>query len=111
MLKRMMEFDERTKKKYGDSMNIPTDQSSSSNMYPEHDDEPYNADSGEVEDIYVPYEGYEDIDGPLTVPEVDDINYYDLYMESEVVLPRDGDHRQAARVLGVSRENEGEIIG
>ena len=27
------------------------------------------------------------------------------------MLPRDGDHRQAARVLGVSRENEGEIIG
>ena len=32
-------------------MNIPTDQSLSINMYPEHNDEPYNAYSGEVEDI------------------------------------------------------------
>ena len=46
ILKRMKEFDEHTKKKYGDSMNIPTDQSSSRYIYPEHDDEPYNADSG-----------------------------------------------------------------
>ena len=34
------------------------------------------------------YEGYEDGDGPSTVPEVDDIKDYDLYRESEFVLPR-----------------------
>ena len=111
MLKRMKEFDEHTKKNYGDVMNITTDQFLSSNMYPEHNDEPYNADSGQVEDIYVPYEEYEDGDGPSTVPEVDDIKYYDLYMEAEAMLPRDGDHRQAARVVGVTRENEGQKIG
>ena len=44
MLKRMTEFDEHTRKNYGDSMNIPTDQYLSSNMYPEHNDEPSNAD-------------------------------------------------------------------
>ena len=82
ILKRMKEFDEHTKKKYGDSMNIPTDQSSSRYIYPEHDDEPYNADSGDVEDIYVPYKGYKDWDGPSTVPEVDDIMDYDIYIES-----------------------------
>ena len=49
-------------------------------MYPKHDDEPSNAYSGDMEDIFMPYEGYEDGDGPLTVPEVDETNDYDLYM-------------------------------
>ena len=82
MLKRMKEFDEHKKKKYGDSMNIPTDQYLSINMYPEHNDKPSNAYSGLMEDIYVSYEGYEYGDGPSTVPEVDYIKYYDIYMES-----------------------------
>ena len=58
MIKRMKDFDEHTKKHYGGSMNIPTYQFSSSNMYPEHNYEPSNAGSGDVEYIYVPYEGY-----------------------------------------------------
>ena len=32
-------------------------------------------------------------------------------MEAEVVLPRDGDHQKSARVVGVSRNNEGQKIG
>ena len=51
-----------------------------------------------MENVYVPYEGYDDVHGPLTVPEVYDIKGYDLYMEAEVILPRDIDHQQAARV-------------
>ena len=54
LIKRIKDFAENTNKKYGESMNITTDQSLSNNMYPEHDDEPSNAYSGEVEDIYVP---------------------------------------------------------
>ena len=38
ILKRTKEFDEHTKKKYGKIMNITKDQSSSINMYPEHND-------------------------------------------------------------------------
>ena len=48
MIKRMRKFDENNKKKYGYSMGISTDQSSSINVYPEHDDKPPNADSGEM---------------------------------------------------------------
>ena len=44
---------------------------------------------------------------PLTVPEADDIKYYNLYMKSVVVIPRDGDHRHVARAVGVSRNNDG----
>ena len=86
------------------------DQYPSSNMYPEHNNEPSNADSREVEDIYVPYEGYEYGDGPSTVQEVDVIKEYDLYMESVVKPSKDGDNQQAARVLGFSSNNEWQAI-
>ena len=76
-------------------------------MYPKQDDKPSNTDPGEMEDIFVPYEGYENEDGPLTVPEVDETKDYDLYMEPEVMLPIDGDNWQAERVVGVRRNNEG----
>ena len=92
-------------------MSIPTDKSSSSSAYPEHDDKPSTVDSGDTEDIYIPYEGYDDGYGPLTVPEANDIKYYDIYMESERMLPRDGDYRQAARFVGVSRINIEHNIG
>ena len=59
----------------------------------------------------IPYEGYKDGDGPSTVPKDDYIKDYDLYMESKVVLPRDGDHLKAVRVVGFSRNNEGQTIG
>ena len=44
------------------------------------------------------------------VPEVYDIKDYDLYIEAEVILPRDIDHQQAATLLGVSSKNEGNQI-
>ena len=55
MLKRMKEFDKHTKKNYGDSMSIPTQQYSSNNIYPEHDDKTYKSELGVMENIYVPY--------------------------------------------------------
>ena len=45
-----------------------------------------------MEDIYVPYEGYEYGYGTLVLPEVDDIKDHDIYMEVEVIIQRDGDH-------------------
>ena len=57
IIKRMKEFDDHIKNKYRDSMSIPTYQSSYRNVYPEHDDELPNADSGDMENIYVTYEG------------------------------------------------------
>ena len=53
MLKWMNDFYEYTNNKYGNSMSIPTNQYLSSNVYPEHNGKPYNADSWEMEDIYV----------------------------------------------------------
>ena len=82
VLKRMKEFDNHTKKTCGGSMSILREKISSRNVYPEHDDEPSKADSGEMENIYVPYEGCEYGNGDLTVPEAIYIKYYDLYMEA-----------------------------
>ena len=56
------------------------------------------------------YEGYEDGDGTSTVPEVDDIKDFDIFMETEDMLPRDGDHHQATRVVGIIRNNDGQTI-
>ena len=56
------------------------------------------------------YEGYEDGDGPLKVPEVDDINDYDLYIEAGVMLPRGGYHQQTVRVVGVKRKMRGKLL-
>ena len=68
MLKQIKEFDEQTKNKYGSIMIIHTNKYLSSNVYPEHDDEPSNTDSREMENIYMPYEGYDDGYGTSTVP-------------------------------------------
>ena len=53
------------------------------------------------------YEGYEDGDGTSMVPEVYDIKDFDIYMQAEVMLPRDSDRQQDATFVGVIRNNEG----
>ena len=46
IIKRMKEFNEHNKKQNGYSISIPTDQSSSRNVYPEHYHKPPNVDLG-----------------------------------------------------------------
>ena len=41
------------------------------------------------------------------LPEVDDISDYDLYINVKVMLPKDGKHMQAARVIGPSKDRDG----
>ena len=45
------------------------------------------------------------------IPEADEITDYDLYLNSEVLLPQDGEHMQAARVISRSRNDAGLVIG
>ena len=59
----------------------------------------------------MPYEGYKDVDGPSTLPEADYIKDYNIYMKAEVMLPRGGYHQQAARFVGVNRNNDGQTVG
>ena len=90
--------------KFGDSM-VPPQQDSESNTYPEGILSP-----GEEEDIYEPYEGLYD-EGTSTLPDVDDIPDYDLYIDAEVMLPQNGEHMQAARVIGQSVGKDGKTFG
>ena len=45
------------------------------------------------------------------MPEVDDINDFDMYINSEVLLPQDGEHMRAAKVIGRATDSEGKAIG
>ena len=44
-------------------------------------------------------------------PEVDDIPDLDLYLNAEMLLPKNGEHIQAARVVGRSTGGDGKPIG
>ena len=56
---------------------------------------------------------YEGLYGEETysMPDADDISDYDVYIDAKVMLPKDGEHMQAPRVIGQSRDKEGKIIG
>lgn len=80
--------------KLGNSSNPPPPVDSSQGENP-HDDP-------EIE--LPPYEDSE-------IPEADDVNDYDLYINAEVVLPQDGKHMKAAKVIGRSVTGEGLTVG
>ena len=42
---------------------------------------------------------------------IDEVNDYDLYLDSEVLLPKDGEHMQAARVISRARDDAGLVLG
>ena len=100
MLKRMKEFDDHNKKKYVDSCSAIFTLNTMMNHLTQIQGR-WKIYMWRMKDKW-----YEDGDGLSAVPEVDDINNYDLYMEAEVMLPRDGDHGQDARVVGVRRNSE-----
>ena len=45
------------------------------------------------------------------MPEVDDIPDLDLYLNAEVLLPQNDEHIRAAKVIGRSRDRDGNHIG
>ena len=45
------------------------------------------------------------------MPEADGISDYDVYIDAEVMLPKDGERMQTARVIGQARDKEGKTIG
>ena len=67
--------------------------------------------SGPVnDDIYEFYEGwYDEPNHPLI--DVNEVEDYDLYIDAEVMLPRDGKHLEAARVIGQARDKIGKGYG
>ena len=97
------------KKKFGDSMTPPV---------PPH--EPYPEviiSPGENEPpddtVYEKYEGWYDDDQVINdLPEADDVQgNFDLYIDAEVLLPQDGEHLRAARVIRRARDKDGKQFG
>ena len=54
---------------------------------------------------------YDDIEEPPKMPEADDFADYDLYIGSEVLLPQNGEHMRAARVVHRTKNQDEKVIG
>lgn len=78
------ELDKFWRKKFGDSINPPPE-----------------------EDTQVPDEYKWDLVLDSLTPEADDIPDYDAFLDMEVLLPQNGEHLRAARVIGISENSEG----
>ncbi len=92
-------FDEKIRSMYGSSVNAP-----------DPNDIPFSDDEFEVDEFYA------DDDGETTeMPEADDIatdiDEYDKFINAEVLLPKDGEHMQAAKVVGRARDSMGNVKG
>ena len=53
----------------------------------------------------------DDIEGSHELPDADELPDYDVYINSKLVLPQDGDHMISARVIGQSKSDKGNIKG
>ena len=82
------EFDAYIKQRYGDSITPPK--------------EP-------IDDIPNDYDWTSHI--ASDIPEVDDIDDYERYSNAEVLLPQNGEHMRAARVVGLVKDDDGVTIG
>ena len=93
------EFDTAIKTKLGDCMNPSPPPASGESMYPEsnHSSEDHSSDV-----VYEAYEGLYD-EPKHTLIDTDDIPNYDKYSGAEVMLSKNGEHRQATRVIGQRR--------
>ena len=79
--------------------------------YPEGIVSPGEAEPNDI--VYKAYEGWYPEDQVINeLPEADDIpNNYNLYIDAEVLLPHDGEHLQATRVIGRAKDKEGKVFG
>jgi hypothetical protein len=89
----MHEFDRYIRKRFGDSRNAPV----AVEGHP----------VGNKDFTY--YD--DDDDGTSELPEADDIGDLDYYLDAEVVLPQNGEHMRAARVIGRSKGPDGSVKG
>ena len=54
---------------------------------------------------------YYDIEEPSKIPEADNFADYYLYIDSEVLLPQNGEYTRAARVVDRTKNQDGKVIG
>ena len=100
MIDRMNEFDVEIKNKFGDSI-IPPPATENQSPNVNDDDVVYSE----------PYEDWYEEDQTQESVEIDEINGLEMFLDAEVMLPKDGVHMQAARVVGRSKDSNGKTIG
>lgn len=101
--RKQYEFDRFIRKRFGDTFSTPSPAKGEKEVRFSDPDKP--------DDII--YQPYVDLYTGETeeIPETDDIPDYDGYIQAEVLLPQDGEHLRAARVIGKSKDKDGRIIG
>ena len=109
MKDRQRAFTNYIKSKLGDSMTPPPPKAS--DPYPEGIVSPGEIEPDDI--VYETYEGWYPDEKPINpLPEADDIpDTYDVYIDAEVLLPQDGKHLQAARVIGRAKDANGKLFG
>ena len=95
-------------KRLGDSMTPPAPQSES---YPKAIVSPGETEPDDT--VYKKYKGWYDNDQVINdLPEADDVQgNFDLYIDAEVLLPQDGEHLRAARVIQRAKDTGGKQFG
>ena len=96
MKQQMNDFTTKIKKKLGDSLHSALNDKPEE--YPEHDMD------------YLPYEGLYD-EPSSELPNDDAYDNHDMIINAEVMLPHNGEHMQAARVVGRSKSSNGIFTG
>ena len=57
------------------------------------------------------YDWEEHLEEPSEVPDVDDYEDYESFINTEVLLPQNGEHMQAARVIRIAQDSDGREKG
>ena len=65
----------------------------------------------ETDEIPKEYDWESFCEEPSTIPDVDDFADYEAYMHAEVLLPQNGEHMRAARVVGLVKNRDGREKG
>ena len=91
----MSDFNAKVKHKLGDSLKAAGIEPIA-NSYPEYDDELYEGLYGEESS---------------TLPDDNTFDNHDLLINAEVMMPHDGEHMQAARIINRCKNDDGTFIG
>ena len=97
MIKRMNDYDEHIQKRYGEC-----------DKQPMFDDD---LESVLDEPVYEQYESHYDEENHDDTIEIDDLPDHELFLNAEVMLPRDGPHLKTARVINRTKDKDGNKIG
>ena len=102
MKDQMRDFNNFIKKKYGDNSKPP----------PPTVDDPYPENEDGFELLPPNGEVYEGLyrEEAEDRPDIDNIENYDSYIDVEVMLSKNGEHMQAARVIGQARDRKGKTM-